>query len=787
MDSHTLRTLEYDRIIEQLEESASSEVSKQACSRLTPSFDLREVRHRLARVAEGLDVLRLQGDLSLEGLRDIRAALQRATIGGMLSPSELLQVAGTAACAKSVRNLLHSLDPEEVPLPNLRELAAGLEELPALVTAIRTAVDEDGRVTDQASSELADIRRHMRQLQAGIRASLDQIVRSPHVQKMLQEAIITQRNDRYVVPVKHEYRGSFAGIIHDESASGQTLFIEPESVVNQNNRMRELELREEREIERILGELTVMVQEQVPVLQQNMDILTQWDVIFAKARFGRKLKGICPQLDETGCVHLKQARHPLIPMDDVVPIDVNLDQETRAIIITGPNTGGKTVTLKTMGLLSLMAQTGIPIPAEEGSRVAVFSNVFADIGDEQSIEQSLSTFSSHMTHIIRIMERVDASSLVLLDELGAGTDPTEGAALAIAILEHMMKQGCRLVATTHYTELKVFAHVRPGVVNASVEFDVETLRPTYRLLVGVPGRSNAFEIARRLGLPDAIVQEARSQMGQDENRLEEMIASLASDTRAASDKREEAEALRLEAEQLLSDLQRQWNKWQEEKEKVKEAARREAQTIVSRAKREAESVLEELRRWSQERESSIKEHQLIAARKRLEDAVPQADWRRSVPSTPAKKKEPITVGDEVLVRTLGQKGQVTEGLGEEAFQVQVGAMKIKVNRQDLEWVSTPKREEAVKGSTFYRRSSVPVRHELDLRGKLVEEAIPAIDKYLDDALLAGYEQITLIHGKGTGALRNGVQRYLDRHPRVESYRSGGEGEGGLGVTVVQLK
>ncbi|MDR6226521.1 endonuclease MutS2 [Desmospora profundinema] len=787
MDSHTLRTLEYDRIIEQLEKSASSEVSRRKLSRLTPSPDVAEVRQRLASTQEGLDVLRLRGDLPLEGLQDIRSALRRANIGGVLSPSELLQVASTAACEKQVRKLIEGIDEEERPLPILRGLTDGLEELSSLARIIRNAIDEEGRVMDQASPELARIRRAILQLQAGIRASLEQILRSPHYQKMLQEGIITQRNDRYVVPVKQEYRGAFSGIIHDQSASGQTLFIEPESVVNQNNRMRELELDERREVERILGELTLAVQENSDALEHNLDLLTQWDVIFAKSRLGKRLKGICPHLDKEGSVELKQARHPLIAMDDVVPIDVSLDGHTQAIIITGPNTGGKTVTLKTIGLLSLMAQSGIPIPAEEGSRVAVFKDVFADIGDEQSIEQNLSTFSSHMTHIIRILERIDSSSLVLLDELGAGTDPTEGAALAIAILDHIIKQGSRLVATTHYTELKVFAHARKGVINASVEFDVETLSPTYRLLVGVPGRSNAFEIARRLGLPDQVVQEAKAQISHDENRLEEMIGSLATDTRTASEKRKEAEALRREADQLLSDLKAQWRLWEEEKEKLKEAARRDAQSVVARAKRESEAVLEELRQWTREQRGSIKEHQLIEARKRLEEAAPEADWPRPVTGTESEKNRSIAVGDEVFIRTFGQKGQVIEALGEDAFQVQVGAMKMKVDRNNLEWRSTPKRDEAVKGSTSYRRSSSSVRHELDLRGKLVEEAIPEIDKYLDDALLAGYEQITLIHGKGTGALRNGVQRYLDRHARVETYRSGGQGEGGLGVTVVQLR
>ncbi|WP_107727569.1 endonuclease MutS2 [Desmospora activa] len=787
MDLHTLRTLEYDRIIGQLEALSSSEVSRQELSRLLPSSHVDEVRQRLACTKEGMDVLRLQGDLSLEGLKDIRSALRRAEIGGVLSPFELLQVASTAACEKQVKHVLNQIDEQETPLPILREMAAGLEDFSSLVRSIHSAIDPEGQVTDEASPALAGIRRSIRQLQTGIRSSLEQILRSSHFQKMLQEAIITQRNDRYVVPVKQEYRSAFGGIVHDQSASGQTLFIEPETVVTQNNRIRELELDEEREVERILGELTLLVQGETHALEHNLGLLTQVDVILAKARLGKRLKGVCPSIAADGNLRFKQARHPLIPAEDVVPIDVELGGETNAIIITGPNTGGKTVTLKTIGLLSLMAQAGIPIPVEEESQITVFRNVFADIGDEQSIEQSLSTFSSHMTNIIRILEQVDQSCLVLLDELGAGTDPTEGAALAIAILDHILKKDCRMVATTHYTELKLFAHAREGVVNASVEFDVETLSPTYRLLVGIPGRSNAFDIARRLGLSDEVVQEARAQIGQDENQLEEMIGSLATDTRTASEERQQAESLRQEAEGLLSELKEQRRIWEEEKEKLRTAARRDAQSIVTRAKREAEDVLQELRGWARQQRGSIKEHQLIEARKRLEEAAPEAEWRHTTDETEADQDRAIAVGDEVFVRTLGQKGKVIEQQGEHHFQVQVGAMKMRVDRRNLEWRSTPKQEETTKGSASYHRSSAPVRHELDLRGKMVEEALAEIDKYLDDALLAGYEQVTLIHGKGTGALRNGVQQYLHRHVRVKAFRAGGQGEGGLGVTVVELK
>ncbi|PTX59310.1 DNA mismatch repair protein MutS2 [Melghirimyces profundicolus] len=786
MDSHMLHTLEYDRIIRQLTDEASSETGKKRAEEIRPSFREDEVRQMLQSTAEAMDFLRLKGDLSLQGVRDIRSALRRARLGSVLSSSELLHVAGTAEAEKTVRAALSGIDEEDVSLPILLEMTGRLAETRQLAQSISSAINEDGRVMDDASPELGRIRRNMIQLQGSIRSTLNEILRSSKYQKMLQEPIVTQRNDRYVIPVKQEYRGAFSGIVHDQSASGQTLFIEPQSVVNQNNRLRELEMAEEREVERILGELTVQVSELGEELEHNLEILTELDLLLAKARLGRRLKGVTPRVNTDGVIFFRKARHPLIPEEEAVPIDVELGREYRAIVITGPNTGGKTVSLKTVGLLTLMAQSGLPIPVEEESSVAVFSGVFADIGDEQSIEQNLSTFSAHMTNIIRILDQIDERSLVLFDELGAGTDPTEGAALAIAILEQVLNKGCRIVATTHYNELKLFAHAREGVINASVEFDVETLSPTYRLLIGVPGRSNAFEIAERLGLSREIIGIARSQLSSEENRLEDMIGALTADYRKAEEEREEAEALRREAEDLHRELKRQLETWENEKERLRESARREAKTIVTRARREAEEVLEQLREWARERPGELKEHQLIEAKKRLKEAEPETSLRvcSREESGPTRK---IEVGDEVLIKSLGQKGQVIDELGEDEFQVQAGFMKMKVRAGDLEWKSSPRPEQTDRGSTSYRRSSNSVRHELDLRGKMVDEALPEIDKYLDDALLAGFDQVSLIHGKGTGALRTGVQKYLDRHPRVKKYRPGGQGEGGLGVTVVELK
>lgn len=734
MDPRMQQTLEYHRMIESLIELASSETGKTVATELQPSTCTEDVSHMLQSTAEAMDFLRLAGNLSFESVKEIRPSLQRARIGSVLSAVELLDVAGTAAAEKRVSSAFKRLEPEDAPLPILRELVGRLAETRGLAESILSSIDEDGRVKDEASPALKRIRGSIIQLQGRIRSSLEEILHHSKYVKMLQESIVTQRNDRYVIPVKQEYRGAFGGIVHDQSASGQTLFIEPQSVVDLNNRLRELELEEAREVERILGELTVQVGESAEDVENNLSVCTELDVIFAKARLGRKLKGIVPRLNTDGLIRLKGARHPLIDMEEVVPIDVELGGAYRAIVITGPNTGGKTVSLKTVGLLTLMAQAGLPIPAEEESTVSVFSGVFADIGDEQSIEQNLSTFSSHLTNIIHILQQIDAWSLVLMDELGAGTDPTEGAALAIAILEKVLERGCRLVATTHYNELKLFANSRDEVINASVEFNVETLSPTYRLLIGIPGRSNAFEIAERLGLPKEIIQTARSQISSEENRLEDMIGALSEDQRQAEEERQKAEALRMEAEALHQELKQQLKRWEKEKERIQESARREAKSIVSRAKREAEEVIHQLRQWAKERPGSLKEHKLIEAKKRLTDVEPETKWVKDVESEDRPQKA-IAVGDEVWVKTLNQKGQVIADLGNDEFQVAVGLMKMKVPRNSLQWKASPQ-VHSESGTTSYRRFSSNVRPELDLRGKLVEEAIPEIDKYLDDALLA---------------------------------------------------
>ncbi|RAL26787.1 endonuclease MutS2 [Thermoflavimicrobium daqui] len=786
MENWTLKPLEYQQVKEIAKQFASSILGKELIEDLTPAADKEEVQYRLQETVEGFDLIRLKGDFSLGGLRDIRAILRRARVGGLLYENELLDVASTIHAGRKCKSLLRKIDEETASLSILRGLTNQIASLEQLEKKIESCIDEQGFVANQASPVLAKIRHEMERIKHQITDTLQNMIRNPRYQKMMQEPIITTRYDRYVVPIKQEYRGSFQGIIHDQSSSGATLFVEPEAVVQLNNKLKESELKEKKEIERILQELTGEVAQEVEALEQNVMALSKFDLILAKARFGKKLKAVVPDLSDDHILELKQARHPLIDPEQIVPIDVQMGTEYQAIIITGPNTGGKTVTLKTIGLLALMAQSGLPIPAAEGSKVPVYSGVFADIGDEQSIEQSLSTFSGHLTNIIRILKKLDSRSLVLFDELGAGTDPTEGAALAMAILKHVIEQDCSIVATTHYSELKLFAHNHPKAINASVEFDVQTLRPTYRLLIGVPGRSNAFAISKRLGLPESIIHLAKSELSQDESRLEEMITALTVEKRTSEVERSKVESLRAEAEKLVSELRLKLEQWEEEKSRLKEQARREAQAIVSKAEHEAEDVMKQLRQWAKQRPQELKEHQLFEAKKRLKEAVPDTELPQKVVSV-SDNENVLELGDEVFVPRFNQKGTIVEKIGDNEYQVQIGMLKMKLSRNQLEKRASKTVATPTKTMTSVKRKSIDIKSELDLRGKMVEEAILDIDKYLDASILAGLKHVSLIHGKGTGALRAGVHNFLRKHRNVKSYRMGSHGEGGSGVTIVELK
>ncbi|RBN39605.1 endonuclease MutS2, partial [Priestia megaterium] len=558
------------------------------------------------------------------------------------------------------------------------------------------------------------------------------------------------------------YRSAYGGIVHDQSSSGATLFIEPQAIVTLNNELQEAKVKEKQEIERILIALTVQVAEVANELRQNVYLLGELDFMFAKGRYSHELKASKPKMNDQGYIKLVKAKHPLIAQEDVVANDIELGDQYTSIVITGPNTGGKTVTLKTLGLFTLMAQAGLQIPALDGSEMAVFKHVFADIGDEQSIEQSLSTFSSHMVNIVDILQKVDHESLVLFDELGAGTDPQEGAALAISILDQVYERGARVVATTHYPELKAYGYNREGVVNASVEFDIETLSPTYKLLIGVPGRSNAFEISKRLGLSAEVIERAKGYIGSETNKVENMIASLEDSRRQSEHELEEAEELRKEAQKLHKELQSQIIDFNEKRDKLYEKAEEKAQATVKAASEEAEKIISDLRKMSQKNHALVKEHELIEARKRLEDAVPTLEKSKKKPAAPKKQERTLQAGDEVKVLSWGQKGTLVERVSNNEWQVQMGIMKMKVKEKDLEYISSPKPVETkplatVKGKDYH------VNLELDLRGERYENALIRVEKYIDDALLANYPRVSIIHGKGTGALRKGVQEYLKNH------------------------
>ncbi|WP_139491612.1 endonuclease MutS2 [Brevibacillus dissolubilis] len=784
MEQRVLKTLEYDKIVALLVDKASSTLGKEWCRQIAPFTNIDQVRHAQQATYEGSEVLRLKGDVPLGGIRDIRGPIQRSRLGAMLAPLELLDIASTIYAGRRLKNfLLDVADNHELPI--LKYLAEGIEGLRETEQEIKNCINDDGDVMDSASIDLRQIRQEIRSLESRIREKLDSMTRSTSIQKMLMENIVTIRGDRYVIPVKQEYRQHFGGIVHDQSASGATLFIEPEAVVQMNNKLREQRIREEREIEKILYALTVKVGEHVEELKQNVELLAEIDFIFAKANLGYSMKATTPKLNDTGFIRLKRARHPLIDRNVVVPTDVELGQSYTAIVITGPNTGGKTVTIKTIGLLSLMAMSGLQVPADDDSEMAVFSSIFADIGDEQSIEQSLSTFSSHLVNIISILQNMDEKSLVLFDELGAGTDPTEGAALAMSILDFVLEKGARLVATTHYSELKAYAYERKEVINASVEFDVQTLRPTYKLLVGVPGRSNAFAIARRLGLPDEIIEKARSSVSEEDNQVEVMIASLERNKKSAEREREEAEALRRQAEELRRQLEEERQRFAEEKNRMLEKAEEEAHLAVQLAREEADDIIRELRQMRREG-VEIKEHRLIDAKQRLGNAVLELE-KEKVKKPKAVRAHQIKVGDEVMVTTFNQRGTVLEKVNDKEFLVQIGIMKMKVKRDDMNVVKEASQKPPVQQFTSVKRAKTDVKMELDLRGYNVEDGISEIDRYLDEVLLAGFHSVSIITGNGTGALRKGVHEYLRSHRNVKSFRLGGQGEGGVGATIVELK
>ena len=671
--------------------------------------------------------------------------------------------------------------------PLLEPQFNSIETVNDLEREIERCIPSPSEIADDASRTLREIRRNIRIANDRIKEQLNSIIHSNTYKNMLQEAVITIRNERYCVPIKQEYKNAFSGLIHDQSATGATVFIEPISVVQLNNKIKELHNNEKTEIERILALLSAKVADNSEVILSNADILAHIDFVFAKAELSIKMKGIEPKFNNSGYVNIKKARHPLLDSKTVVPTDIYIGKKFDTLLITGPNTGGKTVSLKTLGLFTLMGQAGLHISAFDNSELAVFDNVFADIGDEQSIEQSLSTFSSHMTNIVKILDSVTPDSLVLLDELGAGTDPTEGAALAISIIKYLHALGVRTAVTTHYSELKVFALTTEGIENASCEFDVETLRPTYRLLIGVPGKSNAFAISQRLGLPEYIINEAKEVLSHEDLRFEDVITDLEISRKALVIEQEKAEEYRKEAQRLKSETEKQRNKLEEQREKIIRQANEKARSLISDAKDEADAIIKEMRKMQRD---GINTQALEEQRTKLKDKMSKVESKLSAK---AEHKVPKTLvkGDRVKIHSLNQTGIVSVPPNKNGdVKVKAGIMTITVNIKDLSLDTSEEQltyEPKKFATNISRKKRSNVSAEVDLRGMLALEAIDKLDKYLDDVYLAGVSPVTIIHGKGTGALRKAVHEYLRGNPRVKGYRLGQYGEGEAGVTIVEMK
>lgn len=786
IEDRVLKKLDFHKVLKRLADYCLLPRAQEIALNLTPYTDEESVRLALEETNEGKEILRGNPLFSVRGAKEIRPYLERCLRGGTLAPDEFLDIRDTLKTGRQIRQFFAE---EKGEFPRLRDIVAPIIPEKGLEEEITRSISEDGTVSDSASSELAELRRAKIRLQQRIRDSLEGILRNPAYQKMLQESLITQRADRYVVPVKQEYRSAFPGIVHDQSASGATLFIEPMPVVHLGNELREVIVKEQREVQRILFKLSAMIGGKAETLGDLYESLARLDFALGKAHLSGEMNAGTPQLQAKLVIKLVQARHPLLT-GSVVPLSVELGTGFDMVIVTGPNTGGKTVALKTMGLLTVMTQAGLHIPAESDSRMGVFTRVFVDIGDEQSVEQSLSTFSGHMKNIIEIVNKADGRSLVLLDEIGAGTDPTEGAALAMAILAGLHQRGCRTVATTHYGALKTFAYQTPQVENASVEFDAETLRPTYRLLVGVPGKSNAFYIAKRLGLAEDILAKARNFLTEREMQVADLIENLEDTQREIESERRRVEIERKAAERQSRELAEKTVRLDEEYQDMMARAKDQATEFLQQVRREAENLIsefkEELKKERKDQEAIQRARQGI---KRLSAKIGE-DERASSPITGGLSPDKIKLGQTVYMTKLRQKGQVLTLPNENGeVLVQAGVLKVNVSLSDLR----PVAEQAVSvprtsgEGRLGRNKAESVRSEIDLRGMTVEEANQALDKYLDNAVLSGINQIYIIHGKGTGVLRAGIQDFLKGHPHVRAFRLGRHGEGDLGVTVAELK
>ncbi|HEC2227723.1 TPA: endonuclease MutS2 [Staphylococcus delphini] len=782
MKQKTLEILEFNKVKSLIEQEVISDLAIEKVKQLAPSSDYETVVHQMNEVDEISQIYNQYRLPSMSGLSRVQPYIKRSQIGGTLNVQELNAIKTLIQVQNQFKTFYNQLVEDEETV-NYEILDGQMQQLPVLThlyQSIHQKCDTQD-LFDSASMELQSIRSRIAKTNQRVRAQLDRMVKSTSNQKKLSDAIVTVRNERNVIPVRAEYRQDFNGIVHDQSASGQTLYIEPSAVVELNNQISRLRSEEATEIQRILAELTAEVAEEAEACLISEQVMGHLDFLIGKARYAAKIKGTKPTFSEQRQVYLPKAFHPLLDRDTVVANTIEFESSIQTVIITGPNTGGKTVTLKTLGLIILMAQSGLLIPTLDGSQLSVFDNVFCDIGDEQSIEQSLSTFSSHMKTIVNILEEANDKSLILFDELGAGTDPSEGAALAMSILDHVHGMGALVMATTHYPELKAYSYNREGVMNASVEFDVDTLSPTYKLLMGVPGRSNAFDISKRLGLGLKIINHAKSMIGQDEQEINEMIASLEKNAKRVDDQRIELDRLVREASQIHNDLSRAYEQYQNMESRLIEEAKDKANQRVKAAMEEADDILKSLRDMRDQKGAEVKEHELIDQRKRLEDQYEAKSIKQNVQK---QKWDEIKAGDEVKVLSYGQKGEVLEVLSDEEAVVQMGIIKMKLPLSELEKKEKAK-EQPKKVVTRTNRSTVKM--ELDLRGHRYDEAMVALDQYLDQAVLSNYEDVYIIHGKGTGALQKGVQQHLKRHKSVATFRGGMPSEGGFGVTVATLK
>lgn len=785
MNKKILDVLEYEKIKIAIRQFIATENGAKELKNLTPSSDEGTVRKSLKQTLDAVNIYRLKNGIPIPRLEDITESLQRLKIDASLNGQELAQIGRVLRATRTVINFFTDLNDEEVEIVELKGVIDQLVTIPEVESRLNESIEGNGHLLNSASSTLRKIRTSITRIESDVRQRMEKYTRGSNA-KYLSEPIVTIRNERYVIPVRVEYRSKFGGVVHDQSSSGQTLYVEPESVVDLNNELRQNQVAEVHEEQRILQELSELVAPHVDTLKNNSGILGHLDLLNAKAQYAHQLKATEPQISTSDAIELRQARHPLIDQKKVVSNDIKLGGEYETLVITGPNTGGKTITLKTVGLLQLMAQSGIFISANENSTVRIFEEIFADIGDEQSIEQNLSTFSSHMDNTISILARLNHRSLALFDELGAGTDPKEGAALAIAILDQVRHSGAVSMTTTHYPELKTYGYERARTINASMEFDVDTLQPTYKLLLGIPGQSNAFEISKRLGLSDSIIAQARSLVDQDSQDLNNMIKDLTTRQKRTQKLNQAVKELLEQTEEYNRTLEQGVNNLNAQRNNLLERAKEDANQIVNSSQEEADRIIKRLRRLEQSA-GNFKENDLIDAKSKINALHQDTNLKRNKVLRKAKEAQKFHENDEVVVLTYGQRGELLRQIDQKHWEVQMGIMKMKVAVDELEKVKPDRTVKRRVHNSVKRTSSAGVKTQLDLRGKRYEEALTETDRYIDAALLAGYDEVTIVHGKGTGALRSGITKYLKSNRRVKSFEYAPANAGGNGATIVHFR